>query len=245
MTRRSIKTPGISMACVMLAVCCIDVAHGSELRLLFMGDNGHHRPAARFGDLAAALRGRGIVLKYTDRMEDLNPTTLASFDGLLLYANIDRIEDVQAKAVLDFVAGGKGFIPLHCATYCWRNNRDIVALMGGQFQRHGARVFSTQIAEPKHPVMQGYGGFTSWDETYIHDLHHEENRPVLETELKANRPQATNGNHGPGSERTARPGVSRRRTTTTVPTRFLCLATDIAFAKGLADSCTGKPTRHH
>ncbi|MCA9063756.1 MAG: ThuA domain-containing protein, partial [Planctomycetaceae bacterium] len=106
--------------------------------------------------------------------------TLNQFDGLVLYANIDRIEDEQAKALLNYVASGKGFIPLHCATYCWRNNSEIVALMGGQFLRHGGQVFTTVVTEPTHPVMKGYGSFTSWDETYIHHLHNEKNRTVLE-----------------------------------------------------------------
>ncbi len=152
----------------------------ADLKLLFMGDNGHHRPTDRFHELAPGLEARGIELKYTDNMEDLTAETLAQFDGLVLYANIDRIEDAQAKAVLDYVASGKGFVPLHCATYCWRNNKDIVALMGGQFQRHGGQVFSVDPAEPQHPIMKGYGGFSSWDETYIHTLHNEENRTVLE-----------------------------------------------------------------
>lgn len=155
-------------------------AGAADLTLLFMGDNGHHRPESRFQELAPVLEARGIALKYTDRMQDLNAGTLAKFDGLILYANIDRIEDAQAEAVLDYVANGKAFIPLHCATYCWRNNKDIVALMGAQFKRHGGRVFSTQIAEPNHPVMKGYGSFSSWDETYIHHQHNETNRTVLE-----------------------------------------------------------------
>ncbi|MEZ6137627.1 MAG: ThuA domain-containing protein [Pirellulaceae bacterium] len=145
-----------------------------------MGDNGHHLPARRFQELAPALAERGIELKYTDRMEDINAQTLSTFDGLVLYANIDRIGDTQAKALLDFVASGKGFIPLHCATFCWRNNPDIVALMGGQFLRHGGQVFTTQIAAPDHPIMKGYGSFSSWDETYIHHLHNEKNRTILE-----------------------------------------------------------------
>ena len=152
----------------------------ADLTLLYIGDNGHHQPARRFQELAPELAKRGVELQYTDRMDDLNRDTLAKFDGLVLYANIDRIEDSQANAVLDFVAGGKGFVPLHCATYCWRNNPEMVALMGGQFKRHGGRVFSTVIADPKHPIMEGYSGFTSWDETYIHHLHNEENRTVLE-----------------------------------------------------------------
>jgi len=152
----------------------------ADLKLLFIGDNGHHRPRARFQELAPALKDRGVELQYTVRMEDLNSRMLTQFDGLVLYANIDRIEDDQAKAVLDFVAGGKGFIPIHCATYCWRNNKEMVALMGGQFRRHGGQVFTTQIAAPDHPIMKGYGSFTSWDETYIHHLHNEKDRTVLE-----------------------------------------------------------------
>ena len=126
-------------AVLMLAAWSQSVAHPADISLLVMGDNGHHRPEARFQELAPALAKRGIDLKYTDQMEDLTADTLAGFDGLVLYANIDRIEDAQAKAVLDYVAGGKGFVPLYCATYCWRNNNEIVALMGGQFQRHGVQ----------------------------------------------------------------------------------------------------------
>ena len=155
-------------------------ASAADLKLLFIGDNGHHRPSERFHELAPVLEARGIELKYTDRMEDLTAETLAGFDGLVLYANIDKIEDAQAKAVLDYVARGKGFIPLHCATFCWRNNAEIVKLMGAQFQRHGGQVFGTQIAEPTHPIMKDFSGFSSWDETYIHHLHNEENRTVLE-----------------------------------------------------------------
>ena len=75
-------------------------SNAAELKLLFMGDNGHHRPVDMFHETARVLEKRGIEMKYTDRMEDLTPETLAGFDGLVLYANIDRIEDAQAQAVL-------------------------------------------------------------------------------------------------------------------------------------------------
>ena len=171
-----------SSTAVIVALCsiCVPTATAADLRLLFMGDNGHHQPGRRFEELAPALAERGIELQYTDQMKDLNPETLAKFDGLVLYANIDQIEDSQARALLKYVADGNGFIPLHCATFCWRNNAEIVALMGAQFQRHGGRVFTTQVVAADHPIMKGYGSFTSWDETYIHHLHNEKNRTVLE-----------------------------------------------------------------
>ncbi len=177
--------PILLRSLVLLAVfSTASTSTAADLKLLFMGDNGHHRPVDMFHEIAPGLEKRGIEMKYTDRMEDLTPETLAAFDGLVLYANIDRIDDSQAKAVLDYVAGGKAFVPIHCATYCWRNNPEIVKLMGGQFQKHGAQVFSTQIAEPTHPIMKSFSGFTSFDETYIHHLHNEENRTVLEYRIE-------------------------------------------------------------
>src|SRR5262249_3991161 len=34
--------------------------------------------------------------------------------------------------------------------------------------------------EPNHPVMKGFSGFESWDETYVHTKHNEKDRTVLE-----------------------------------------------------------------
>ncbi|QDU40064.1 Trehalose utilization [Maioricimonas rarisocia] len=150
------------------------------LALLFLGDNGHHRPADRFAQLAPVLADRDIDLKYTDDPAVLTPETLSGFDGLVIYSNLERITPDQEKALLDFVAGGKGFIPLHCASYCFLNSQAYVDLVGAQFQKHGAEVFSTVIARPDHPVMQDFGGFRSFDETYVHHRHNEGNRSVLE-----------------------------------------------------------------
>lgn len=168
--------------------CCLwvwsfaisNAAPAEGLKLLFLGDNGSHRPVDRFAELAPVLSTRGIELKYTDDVTHLNSETLAGFDGLVLYANINEISKDQADALLAFVATGKGFVPLHCATYCFRNDPRIVDLMGGQFLRHGGEVFSTLITEPSHPVMRGFAGFESWDETYVHHKHNTKNRTVLE-----------------------------------------------------------------
>ena len=156
-------------------------AESKPLKLLYLGDNGHHQPRARFGQLQPVLKARGIELEYSDVVGDLNAEKLATFDGLVLFANIDKIEDAPAKALLDYVASGRGFIPLHCASYCFRNNDEIVALMGAQFQRHGTGTFRVTPTEAgkSHPLMKGYHGFESWDETYVHTKHNEKDRIVL------------------------------------------------------------------
>ena len=150
------------------------------IQVLFLGDAGHHRPGDLAAQLVPVLKARGIEIKYTDDMSVLKAEALNQFDGLLLFANIDAIEKPQADALLAYVESGKGFIPVHCASFCFRNDDRIVALMGGQFQRHGTGVFRTRIVKPNDPIMQGFDGFASFDETYVHTKHNEENRTVLE-----------------------------------------------------------------
>ncbi|TWT55263.1 Trehalose utilization [Thalassoglobus neptunius] len=176
MRDRFILISSLMMLCLLTGPSAL----GKDLELLFLGDNGAHRPADRFAQLAPVLSERGIELKYTDDVQNLNEATLNQFDGLIVYANIDRIEKAQADALLKYVADGNAFIPLHCATYCFRNDPRIVALMGGQFLKHGGEEFSTVIVEPDIPLMKGFSGFESWDETYVHHLHNTENRNVVE-----------------------------------------------------------------
>jgi len=172
----------LAVLCVTLSAVSSLVAEPAPLKLLFLGDRGHHQPAARFKELQPVMAGRKIELVYTEKVGDLNAETLGKYDGLVLFANIDEIKPEQAKALLDYVAGGKGFIPLHCASYCFRNNDEVVALMGAQFQRHGTGTFRVTPTEDgaKHPILQGYKGFESWDETYVHTKHNEKDRTVLE-----------------------------------------------------------------
>jgi len=153
---------------------------GAPLKILFLGDNGHHRPAERFRQIQPVLSQRGIELVYTDAVKALNAATLSKYDGLLIYANTEKITPEQEKALLDYVASGKGFVPIHCASYCFVNSPKYVELVGAQFQKHGAGVFRTTIAQPDHPVMKGYRGFESWDETYVHTRHNTKDRVVLE-----------------------------------------------------------------
>ena len=175
-------------------------AVAKELKVLFLGDNGPHRPRQRLQLLKPALSKRGIQLVYTESVADLNAENLNRFDALLLYANIDTINPAEEKALLDYVAAGAGFVPLHCATFCFRNSEPVIALMGAQFQRHGAGVFRATTARADHPIMDGFGGFESWDETYVHHKHNQQDREVLEYRVDAEgrEPWTWTRTHGKG-----------------------------------------------
>lgn len=156
-------------------------AEKTPFSLLFLGDNGHHQPRQRFEQLSPVMKARGIDLTYTDDVRELNKESLSNYDGLVIYANTTEISPQQETALLEFVASGKGLIPLHCASFCFLNSDKYVALVGAQFQKHETGIFRTNIVAPDHPVMKGYRGFRSWDETYVHHKHNPENRTILET----------------------------------------------------------------
>jgi putative membrane-bound dehydrogenase-like protein len=146
--------------------------------VLFVGDDGHHRPADRFKQLQPLLAGHAVELDYTDSLEDLNPAKLAGYDCVLIYANHTALASGPEKALLDFVAAGGGLVPLHCASYCFLNSPKYIELVGAQFKSHGTGVFKETLVATDHPVMRGLSPIESWDETYVHTKHNT-NRVVL------------------------------------------------------------------
>jgi type 1 glutamine amidotransferase len=142
-------------------------------------------PVERIPALMAALGDKGINLTYTDRLDDLNPATLARYDGLLIYANWDSIPAPQEKALLDYVASGKGLIPVHCASYCFRNSAEYVKLVGGQFWRHKMDTVRATVTDAAHPAVAGLQPFGAYDETYLHEKLGADNHVLMTREIKA------------------------------------------------------------
>jgi type 1 glutamine amidotransferase len=158
-------------------------AGATPLKVLFLGDTGHHVPSTRLLELRPAMNARGIQLTYTEDVAGaLTPETLKRYNALMLFANIDRITPEQDRALFDYVTQGGAFVPIHCASFCFRNSDRIVALIGGQFKSHAAiTAFTTKIIAPDHPIMQGFGSVvTMGDEPYVHAKHNENNRTILE-----------------------------------------------------------------
>lgn len=167
----------------LIAAMFAVVVHADEtgrLEVLFLGDDGHHVPDKRFFQALPALHPRGINLTYTDKLSDLNPANLAKYDVLAIYANWAKILPPQEKAIIDFVQGGKGLAPIHCASYCFQNSAEYIRIVGGQFKSHGTGTFKVNTINTDHPITQGLEGFETWDETYVHTKHNND-RVVLQT----------------------------------------------------------------
>ncbi len=184
---RSMLAFGMFVNGILVLATGAVAAADAPIRLLFLGDQGHHQPAQRFAQLESVLAPRGIRLVYTERIEDLAADVLGHYDALLVYANIDTLPPGPEAAVLNFVRSGKGLVTLHCGSYCFRNSPAWIDLVGAQFQKHGTGEFRTTNVSPDHPLMRGFGGFQSWDETYVHTKHNERGRTVLEERAEGDR----------------------------------------------------------
>jgi putative membrane-bound dehydrogenase-like protein len=158
----------IALTASMLASPSRGEGEENRLKVLFLGDNGHHKPAARAAELLPALARAGIDVAYTDDLGELSSANLARYDCLIIYANHDVIAPEQEEALLKFVGDGHGLVALHCASYCFRNSPRYVALVGGQFKSHQTGVFRVRIDRPDHPALKGVQEFEAWDETYTH-----------------------------------------------------------------------------
>jgi uncharacterized protein len=178
---------------LLLLVLCSSLQAQERVKGILLGDNGHHQPSSFYRVIQKPLADLGIDIEYSDDVVGtLNNDRLQNVDVVLIYANIDAIEPAQEKALIEFVENGKGLVPIHCATYCFRNSDAYVNLVGGQFLSHGGERFSTVISNPSHEIMKGFSGFESWDETYIHHKQNTKDRIVLEERREGKLAEGTN-----------------------------------------------------
>ena len=177
-----------------LSLSSVFAQSGRRLEILFLGDNGHHKPIERVPTIMAALGNKGINFTYTDKLEDINAQNLSKYDALMIYANWDEITPTAEKALLDYVASGKGILPIHCASYCFRNSPEYVKMVGGQFWRHRMDTIQVNTVQPNHIIMKDLGTIRAFDETYLHSQLQADNNVLQTRTIKADqtkdRPEA-------------------------------------------------------
>jgi putative membrane-bound dehydrogenase-like protein len=164
-------------------------ADARRLEVLFLGAptaNGpHHDPITRYRVLKKALGVAGINLTYSeDLTEAFRADFLRQFDAVLLYANWPTLATGQEKVLLDYIAEGHGFLPIHCASACFGHSDAFIQLVGARFKSHGGEVFAPVNLDVSHPILQGIGQLEAWDETYVHDRHNDD-RTVLQVRRNA------------------------------------------------------------
>ena len=163
-----------------------EASQDGVINLLFIG-HGHregdgihmsYRNAPLFNQ---SLGREKIFMEYVEDLDRLSDEGLADVDAVMLYANYNELSPEREKALLSFVEEGGAFLPVHSASACFGHSDAFVDLVGGRFKSHGAGEFTATIApgQENHPIMKGFQTFETWDETYVHADHNEENRTVL------------------------------------------------------------------
>lgn len=70
----------LSALCGLLVATAVGAAP-PNLKLLYLGDKGHHLPKARFDQLEPVMAKRGIALTYTDTLDSITLDNLNSTTG--------------------------------------------------------------------------------------------------------------------------------------------------------------------
>jgi putative membrane-bound dehydrogenase-like protein len=164
----------IACLCLICVISCNSkkkesINDSPFLQILFLGHQSTHHNSEKYVPiLASYLVQKGIHITYTTNLEDLNTENLNKYNGLAIYANHEEISEVQEKALLDFVSSGKGLIPIHCASACFKNSEEYIKMVGGQFKSHGTGIFQATVTDSPSNQIKGIKEFQSWDETYVH-----------------------------------------------------------------------------
>ena len=181
--RRAVRALRICVPVLLLTAYPLAVhaqaPSGGRVKVLFLGDDGHHRPFERAKNILPVLAYQGVDLFYTDDPADLESSVLGEYHALIFYNNQPAISDAQMAALGTFIENGGGLVVLHCASASFQNSEAFIRLVGAAFKSHGTGTFRATRVQADHPVVRGVPEFESWDETYIHTKHNPD-RTVLE-----------------------------------------------------------------
>ena len=174
-----------SLLSLLLLLGALNVQGADEgpVRVLFLGHDAEHHPSnAYFPMISKALGRDAIYFDYTTSVEDAlgDANYLGEFDAVLLYANHAEITSNQWKNLLNFVETGGGFLPIHCASWCFSNEPGFDQLVGGRFAHHRTGVFRPKTVLPEHEAIKDVPALEAWDETYVHVNHNLKDRVVLQ-----------------------------------------------------------------
>ena len=173
---------------LMLPALMLPAAAGAEptagrrIEVLFLGDDGHHKPLERYRVLKQALAPRGYNISWVEDLREVTRERLDRYDALIVYANHEK--DIVPADLLGWVRDGGGLVALHSACGCFHPSVEWFDLVGGRFQSHEGHVFSPETVDAEHPVTRDLPVLEAWDETYVHqdltdDRHLLQVRPPL------------------------------------------------------------------
>jgi type 1 glutamine amidotransferase len=144
--------------------------------LVFWRAEGFVHPSIPYGVEAVKQLGEktgAFTTQSSDEMAVFDPESLKQFDTVV-FVNTTQLHfdnPVHRKALLDFVASGKGVVGIHAASDNFPNWPEGQELMGGLFHGHpwhAGDLVAVKLDDPLHPLNKGFNnqGFRLKEEIY-------------------------------------------------------------------------------
>lgn len=153
-----------------------------KVLLLVGGAWYHDQPEHR--EILSEMMSSQFDLTMSDSPDVLTRENLADYDVIVSYTSWWEPTDEQNRALLDAVAGGKGFACLHPSTASFFNCPEHLEMIGGEFIMHDRfktltvnvgretprerQLRQKGLAKPKepHPIIEGMENFEVADELF-------------------------------------------------------------------------------
>lgn len=120
--------------------------------------------------IAESLRSDGgfELTEVTNDLDLFASPELAKFDAIVFYYTIGTITAEQFAGLSAFVAGGKGFVPVHSGADSFQHSDEYRAMVGGFFVTHPHyRTYQCSVLDREHEITKDLDEFQVTDEQYI------------------------------------------------------------------------------
>lgn len=144
--------------------------------LVFWLCEGFIHKSIPYGNFMLQQLGEKTGAFQADLADDYSvftPENLAQYD-LLLFNNTTRLkfpDESQRKAIMDFVASGKGIGGIHAASDNFATWPEALEMIGGIFNGHpwgAGGEWAFKLDDAEHPVNEAFGGAGFWHQDEIY-----------------------------------------------------------------------------
>ncbi len=144
------------------------------LRVLILSGRGHHDHKTTTPFLKKMYEQTGrFVVDVTDEPAKMDSAMLAKYDVVVHNEAGPRWGAVAEKALLDFIAAGKGFVVIHGASAGnpgWAEFEDLCGESARPGSGHGEYYqYEVKIVDREHPITKGLDHYTSNVEEIYHN----------------------------------------------------------------------------
>jgi type 1 glutamine amidotransferase len=152
----------------------VDAASGKKLLVVSVTKGFRHDSIPTADRVLEQLgtAGPAFTVDYARTDADLTSkmtlVALAAYDGVVFASTTGDLPLPDRQGFLDWIATGKAFVGIHAATDTFPGFPPYIAMIGGQFLKHGPQVkVDLLVQDPAHPATQGMANPTTvFDEIY-------------------------------------------------------------------------------